>query len=75
MSPAGELVRLAVRVEHSLGRITHGLDRSEIRVVFATYPRRGFNRVLAAFTKTVVFEDGALELLHIFFPGQKAAGV
>jgi hypothetical protein len=68
ISPEGELVRQAVRIEHSLGRLTHGLDGEFCRSVFSTYPRKGFNRVLLSFFKTAVVEDGAVELRHIFFP-------
>jgi hypothetical protein len=68
ISPAGEMVRLAVSVEHSLGRVNQGLDRSFCREVFAKYPRKGFNRVLLGFFKTAVVEDGAGRLPEIFFP-------
>jgi hypothetical protein len=68
ISAEGELVRLAVRIEHSLGRFTHGLDGDFCRAVFAKYPRKGFNRVLLSFFRTTVVDDGAVELRRIFFP-------
>ncbi|MDJ0763213.1 MAG: HD domain-containing protein [Myxococcota bacterium] len=68
ITPGGELVRLAVRVEHSLGTYSHGLDKDSIRQVFDAYPRRGFNRVLLAFARTAVLEDGPTELVRVFFP-------
>jgi len=68
ISPAGELVRRAVRVEHSLGRLTHGLDRATVVEIFARIPRAGFNRVLLSFFKTAIVDDGPTELLRIFFP-------
>ena len=68
ISPEGELVRLAVRIEHSLGRFTHGLDRGFCREVFTKYPRKGFSRVLLSFFKTTVVDDGGMELGSIFFP-------
>ncbi len=64
----GDLVRRAVSVEHSLGRLTQGLDPAICRDVFAKYPRRGFNRVLLSFFKIAIMEDGPNELLRIFFP-------
>jgi putative nucleotidyltransferase with HDIG domain len=68
ISPAADAVRLAVQVEHSLGRISHGLPPAVCRAVFARYPRHDFNRVLLEFFKIVVREDGPSELLRIFLP-------
>ena len=68
ISPQGELVRQAVRIEHSLGRFPHGLNGDFCRSVFARYPRRGFNRVLLAFLKTVLVNDGARTLGRVLFP-------
>ena len=68
ISPQGELVRLAVRVEHSLGRITHGLDGRFCRSVFARYPRKGFNRVLLSFFKIALVDDGPRAVGRVFFP-------
>jgi hypothetical protein len=72
ISPEGELVRLAVRIEHSLGQLTHGLDRAFCRSVFAAYPRKGFNRVLLSFFRTTIVDDGAGELRRIFFPEKRS---
>jgi hypothetical protein len=72
ISPEGELVRLAVRIEHSLGQLTHGLDREFCRSVFAAYPRKGFNRVLLSFFRTTIVDDGAGELRRIFFPEKRS---
>lgn len=68
ISPQGELVRRAVGVEHSLGRLTHGLDRATCKEIFARIPRDGLNRVLLAFFRTAIVDDGPTELLRIFFP-------
>jgi hypothetical protein len=68
ISVEGDVVRRAVSVEHSFGRITHGLSPSFCRGVFSKYPRRGFNRVLLAFFRIAVVEDGPTELVRIFFP-------
>ncbi len=68
ISREGDLVRQAVSVEHSLGRLTHGLDPSVCQAVFDQYPRRGFNRVLLDFFKIAIVEDGPKELYRIFFP-------
>jgi hypothetical protein len=72
ISPEGELVRLAVRIEHSLGQLTQGLDRAFCRSVFAAYPRKGFNRVLLSFFRTTIVDDGAGELRRIFFPEKRS---
>ena len=64
----GDLVRRAVRVEHSFGRITEGLDRKTIKAIFKTYPRTGFNKVLLSFFRIALFEDSLKELPRIFFP-------
>jgi hypothetical protein len=68
ISEPAEMVRLAVQVEHSLGRMTHGLDAAFCRGVFDNFPRHDFNRVLLSFFKTVMMEDGPLELFRIFLP-------
>ncbi|MFO8073032.1 MAG: HD domain-containing protein [Polyangia bacterium] len=68
ISPTGDLIRRAVQVEHSLGAISHGLPRREVEQVLARHPRRGFERVLLAFAKKAVLEDGPAEVLRIFFP-------
>jgi hypothetical protein len=72
ISPEGELVRLAVKIEHSLGRFTQGLNGGFCRAVFARYPRKGFNLVLLSFLKTTVVDDGAVELGRIFFPKNRS---
>jgi len=68
IAPAADAVRLAVQVEHSLGRIRHGLDHALCRRVFDNFPRHDFNHVLLEFFKIVVREDGPTELLRIFLP-------
>lgn len=68
ISPQGELVRVAMRIEHSLGRLTHGLGGDFCRSVFARYPRNGFNRVLFSFFKTAIVDDGPRALGRVFFP-------
>jgi hypothetical protein len=68
ISEPAEMVRLGVQVEHSLGRRAHGLDEAFCRGVFDNFPRHDFNRVLLSFFKTVVMEDGPLELFRIFLP-------
>lgn len=66
--PEAECLRLAVQVEHSLGRVRHGLDRPFVRDVFARHPRRGFNRVLLSFTRTAMRDGGPLGIYRLFAP-------
>ena len=68
ISKEGDLVRRAVRVEHSLGVITEGLSLEPIRKIFSNHPRKGFNKVLLGFSKTAVLDDGLGELVRVFFP-------
>jgi hypothetical protein len=68
LSEPAEMVRLAVQVEHSLGRRRHGLDRGYCRQIFAEHPRHDFNSVLLEFFKIVIREDGPTELFRIFLP-------
>ncbi|MBW2457759.1 MAG: HD domain-containing protein [Deltaproteobacteria bacterium] len=63
-----ELFRRAVQVEHSWGRLRHGLSKARCRDVFAQYPRLRLNRVLAGFFKTTLVDDGMAQLVPIFFP-------
>ena len=70
MSAQGDVVRRAVSVEHSFGRISQGLDSTVRQRVFDKYPRRGFNRVLLSFFKIAIIEDGPKELLRVFFPNK-----
>ena len=71
--PLAELIRKAVSVEHSFGRITHGLDKRTVSSVFSKYSRKGFNRVLLSFFRIAILEDGPTELFRIFFPSSKPA--
>lgn len=68
ISPIGEMMRQAVQVEHSLGRWTHGLNKSFIQKVFTEVPRKGLNHVLTSFTKTSLKRDGVKEIYRLFFP-------
>ena len=68
ITAAGDTIRRAVQVEHSLGRWSHGLDKRLIKRIFTDYPRRGLNAVLMDFTKTSIQRDGVRELYHLFFP-------
>ncbi len=68
ISPQGELVRLAVRTEHSVGFIRNGLSKSLIRDVLKRYPRQGFSRVLLSFFRIAIIDDSPKELVRIFFP-------
>ena len=54
ISPAAEMVRQAVQVEHSFGKLRHGLSKSAVHEVFHRYPRYNLNEVLVAFFKTVL---------------------
>jgi len=65
---AGELFRRAVQVDHSRGRLRHGLSRSYCRALFRRHPRLRFNRVLLGFFRTTLVEDGLAQLLPILFP-------
>jgi len=68
IAPAADIVRLAVQVEHSLGKRRFGLDKGYCKQVFANFPRHDFNHVLWEFFKLVVREDGPTELFRIFIP-------
>jgi len=74
LSPVGplddraEMMRRAVQVEHSFGLHTHGLDRSLVREVFQTHPRRGLTPVLLDFGRVTLLQDGPRQLWHIFMP-------
>jgi hypothetical protein len=68
LGTTGELFRRAVQVEHSFGRLRHGLSKASCREVFARYPRLRLNRVLADFFKTTLIDDGLAQLVPIFFP-------
>ncbi len=67
-----EMMRRAVQVEHSLGVVTHGLDRARVRQVFGEHPRRGLTPVLADFGRITVLHDGPGQLWHIFRPSYRA---
>lgn len=64
----GELVRLGVEVEHSLGVWAHGLDWAFCRQVFERIPRLDLTRILLDFARITLFEDGPGQLFRIFFP-------
>jgi hypothetical protein len=68
-----ELMRRAVQVEHSLGAVTHGLERRRVRAVFDRYPRRGLTPVLLDFARVTVLHDGPGQLWHIFRPSPSVA--
>lgn len=68
ISIQADLVRRAVSVEHSLGALHHGLDRSFIKAQFRSYPRAGFNSVLLSFARTTIVDDSWVELFRIWFP-------
>ncbi len=68
IAPAAELMRQAVRVEHSNGLLRAGLSRAVIQRVFMDHPRDNFTHVLADFTRITVLGDGAGTLPAIFFP-------
>jgi len=67
-APTAELVRRAVQVEHSLGRVRHGLERARVREIRRRWPRAGLTRVLLSFARTTLFEDGPKQLGPMFFP-------
>jgi len=70
ISMPGDMVRRAVHVEHSFGRMSRGLERDVIRGVFDKYPRLDFNRVLRGFFRTVLLDDGPVQVFRIFLPGR-----
>lgn len=67
-SSPGELVRLAVEVEHSQGLLRHGLSPSYCRNVFKQIPRLNLNRILLDFARITIIEDGPCQLFRIFLP-------
>ena len=73
ISPAGDLMRLGVQVEHSLGRCSHGLSKSVRLDIFNRYPRLDFNRVLVDFFKITWQRDGAIEMFRLFYPKKETA--
>lgn len=74
ITPAGDVIRRGVQVEHSLGKWSHGLNKKIRNDVFAEYPRHGLNSVLADFVKMSVRRDGVGELFHLFFPTDSGIG-
>ncbi len=62
-----EAFRRAVQVEHSLGLITHGLDRAQVTAIMARHPRADFGRVLVDFAWRVVRHEPHTVLRGIFF--------
>lgn len=67
LSPQAECFRKAVQIEHTHGLARFGLDRDEVREVFAAYPRDNFDRVLVDFTWRVVKREPWTLLKGIFF--------
>jgi hypothetical protein len=67
LTPAAEAFRHAVWIEHARGLWRHGLPRAEVREVFRRYPRDDFDRVLADFTRRVLFREPATLTRGIFF--------
>lgn len=65
---AGELVRLGVEVEHSLGLIRHGLSWYYCRNTFRAIPRLDLTKILIDFARITLFQDGPTQLFAIFLP-------
>lgn len=64
-----EAFRRGVQIEHSLGLITHGLDRAQIAAVIARHPRADFGRVLLDFSWRVLRREPRTVVRGIFFSG------
>jgi len=62
-----ELFRRAVWVEHTRGFRRYGLDRAEVRAVFARHPRLDLDRVLLDFARRVLRREPVTILRGIFF--------
>jgi HD superfamily phosphodiesterase len=60
-----ELMRLADRIELLGGVVTEGLDRTEVRAIFARVPRRGLYRHIGSLLAPVIARR-PLSLLRIF---------
>lgn len=71
LSDLGEVVRLGVQVEHSLGIWSRGLSWSFCRDTFRKHPRMDLTRVLLDFARITLFEDGPSQLPKIFCPKGK----
>jgi len=71
LDPLADTVRRAVQVEHSGGLVSHGLDRSWVRTVFADHPRGDLTRILIDFARITLLEDGPAQLASIFLPGRE----
>ena len=57
LSPQANAFRRAVQIEHARGLLRFGLDASEVKSVFETYPRGNFDRVLLDFAwRTLRYE-------------------
>lgn len=72
--PAGDLVRRAVHVEHSLGALREGLDVGTVSDVFRSHPRAGLTRVLVDFARITFVKDGPLQIFPMFFPRPEDRG-
>lgn len=67
LSPEAECFRNAVMIEHSHGLLRFGLDKAEVKPVYAEYPRGNFDRVLLDFTWRTIRRE-PLTIVHgIFF--------
>ena len=69
LSPQAEAFRRAVQIEHTLGRLRHGLPRPAVTAVFRRHPRADFGRVLVDFARRVLTREPATVIRGIFFAG------
>ena len=67
LSPQADAFRRAVQIEHARGLFRFGLDSSEIKQVFARYPRGNFDRVLLDFTWRTLTREPLTLINGIFF--------
>lgn len=67
LSDAAECFRNAVMIEHSHGLLRFGLDRDQVKPVFAEYPRANFDRVLLDFTWRTVSREPLTLVRGVFF--------
>ena len=66
LSDAAECFRNAVMMEHSHGLLRFGLDKQQIKPVFAEYPRGNFDRVLLDFTWRTISREPLTLVRGIF---------
>ncbi len=67
LSPQADAFRRAVQIEHGRGLIRFGLERDEVKAVFARYPRGNFDRVLLDFTWRTLTREPLTLINGIFF--------